>query len=130
MGNQDGKCERCKGSGRLSFIANTYEVECPQCQGNDYGPPIKTVNSRPTVPAVAQLVAAIYKGSRPKSNVGCCLHIAMDDGNLDDDDIEFCSLNAQAEGHEDCEKVASLLLQMTRTQRKKVCLTHRPTNNQ
>lgn len=74
---------------------------------------------KPTTDRVRPLVAAIYK----RSVVGCCLHIAMDDGNVDDDDIEFCILQAQAAGHDDCERVGGLLLQMSRTQRKKVRAT-------
>ena len=38
--------------------------------------------------------------------VGCCLHIVLDDGNLNDGDVDFCIRRAEDHGHETCKKFA------------------------
>jgi hypothetical protein len=59
--------------------------------------------------------------------VGCCLHIVLDDGNLEDAHVSHCLECAREKGHEDCIAAAQALLQMTRTQRGKVMhRTHWP----
>lgn len=77
---------------------------------------------RPTVPDVLPLVKAIY--SRPDGVVGCCLHIVLDDENISDADVTLCLEKAKQCGHEDCSQVATLLLQMSKTQRKKLACNH------
>ena len=71
---------------------------------------------KPTVPEVAPLVRAIYA----RSMVGCCLHIVLDDGNVDDGDVRFCIERAKKKGHADCEELAAKILLMSKTQRKKL----------
>lgn len=73
--------------------------------------------TRPSVRDVAPYVDAIYDS--PDGGAGCCLHIAIDDGNLDDLSIQFCVNFALERGHPVCEKAARLLLRMSGTQRRK-----------
>jgi hypothetical protein len=58
---------------------------------------------------------AIYK----RKLDGCCLHVAIDDGNLDNRSITWCLQEACDAGHRDCAHLAQLLLAMSMTQRKK-----------
>jgi hypothetical protein len=51
--------------------------------------------------------------------VGCCLHVVLDDGNLDNDSVAFCQRWARNKGHDECIAVADLLARMSRTQRTK-----------
>lgn len=71
---------------------------------------------KPTVLDVLPLVRAIYK----RHVTGCCLHILTDDGNVENQDAQFCLEQARASGHADCLAAAELLAQMTKTQRLKV----------
>jgi hypothetical protein len=73
---------------------------------------------KPTVPELLPLVAAIY--SRPDGGVGCCLHIVLDDENIRDSDVKLCLERAKERGHDDCLQVATLLLRMSKTQRKQI----------
>jgi hypothetical protein len=41
---------------------------------------------------------------------GCCLHIAVDDFNLDDDAVKFCVKEAQRRDHPMCYAIALLIL--------------------
>ncbi len=68
---------------------------------------------RPTVPEVLPFLAAIYEDHC----TGCCLHIALDDGNLRDNHLESCAKWARERGHANCFAAAILLLGMTQTQR-------------
>lgn len=54
---------------------------------------------------LAALVGRIYD----HHGAGCCLHIAIDDGNLDDDDVDFCIGVARERGHKLCENAATML---------------------
>jgi hypothetical protein len=74
---------------------------------------------KPTITEVGPLVAALYE----RNCVGCCLHIVLDDDNIGDKSVEFCLEQAKAKGHADCQRLAELLLQMSKTQRLK--LAHR-----
>ena len=67
-----------------------------------------------TVTEVLPLVWDLYD----RNGVGCCLHIVLDDGNIRDNDVEFCIGQAATEGHKDCEDLARKLLGMSKTQRK------------
>ena len=71
---------------------------------------------RPITTDLYPLVADIYA----RNPMGCCLHIAISDENIDNSHIEFCIYHAVENGHFDCERVSRLLLLMSRTQRKKV----------
>lgn len=71
---------------------------------------------KPTVPEILPLVRQIYA----RSPLGCCLHIVLDDGNIQGSHVRFCLGQAIERGHLDCERVASALLLMSRTQRTKI----------
>src|SRR5574342_921951 len=84
-----------------------------------------TVNKRlrgtpmkPTVPDVMPLVRALY--AQPLGGAGCCLHIVLDDCNVEDGCVQFCLEYAQKNGHPDCIALAELLMQMSKTQRRKL----------
>lgn len=70
---------------------------------------------RPKVPEVKSLVREIY--NQPMGGAGCCMHIVLDDGNIEDDSIRYCLERAQ---HDLCRQVATMMLQMTKTQRRKL----------
>lgn len=72
--------------------------------------------NRPTVPEVQSLVAQIYE----RNSVGCCLHIALEDGNLKERHLQFCLQTAIDARHPDCQKVARKMLQMSASQRRRV----------
>lgn len=81
------------------------------------------VRGKPKIPDVLEDCQFIYA----RNCVGCCLHIALDDGNLQDIDLKFCLQQAQAEGHKDCQRVAETMLRMSGTQRRKLCgMNHDP----
>jgi len=67
-----------------------------------------------TVPEVLPLAKALIPVS------GCCLHIVLDDGNIDNGSVAFCIEDAVVHGHKDCERLARMMLTMSRTQRRKV----------
>ena len=54
------------------------------------------------------LVKAIYE--TPEGGCGCCLHIVLDDGNFQQDNVEWCLRHAE---HGICREVAELLLHLT-----------------
>ncbi len=70
---------------------------------------------RPTTDVVAPMVRALY--ARPGGSAGCCLHILLDDHNVDDRSAKFCLDYAREMGHADCILLAEHLLRMSRTQR-------------
>jgi hypothetical protein len=73
---------------------------------------------RPTVPEVIPLVRALYRSR--EGGAGCCLHVVLDDNNIDDAAINFCIQYARDQQHPRCLELALLLRQMTRTQRDKL----------
>lgn len=73
---------------------------------------------RPKVPEVLVLARALY--STYEGGAGCCLHIALDDGNLEDSSLEWCLKYARERGHEFCVDLAEKMLRMSGTQRGKV----------
>lgn len=91
-----GTCKHCGARG----VADTFG-ECP-------GPR--------TVPEVLPLVQALYA----RHAAGCCLHIVLEDGNVDDASVEFCITEASARAHDECHELAVLLGTMSRTQRAKL----------
>jgi hypothetical protein len=80
------------------------------------GAVVSVVQGKPTVPEVAPAVRALYA----RSGAGCCLHIVLDDGNVEDSSVDFCVRYAQEQGHLACEKLARTLRMMSRTQRLKL----------
>ena len=50
------------------------------------------------------MVASLYETET--GGAGCCLHVALDDGNMDDGAVDFCIKQAVESGHALCEKVA------------------------
>lgn len=74
---------------------------------------------KPTIAEVRPLVEAIYR----RHGVGCCLHIVLDDANAADGHVSYCLDLARREQHPDCEKLAGLLLLMSKTQRLKLAAT-------
>lgn len=59
---------------------------------------------------------AIYE--REGGAAGCCLHLAADDGNVDDGSIAWCLYAAARAGHPLCSHVARFLACLTRAQRR------------
>jgi hypothetical protein len=72
---------------------------------------------KPTVPEVLPFVNELYK----RHAAGCCLHVVLDDGNVEDSSVEHCIENAE---HDDCIRLAHLLRLMSKTQRKKLYASH------
>jgi hypothetical protein len=79
------------------------------------GPIPDKAADRPTVPEVLLLAAAYY--DKPGNSMGGSLHVALEDGNLDDGNLEFCRGWAAKHQDEDGITLANVLLQLTRTQR-------------
>ncbi len=77
---------------------------------------------KPTVPEVRELVSEYY--CQPGNAVGGALHIVVDDGNIEDHHIQFCRNEALERGDPEGVRIADLLLQMSKTQRKEVAATH------
>lgn len=71
---------------------------------------------KPTTTEVKPLVDLLYQ----RNSVGCCLHVVLDDGNIDDQSVAWCRDEAQRQGHADCFLLANTMLEMSRTQRKKL----------
>ena len=76
------------------------------------------MKSKPTIPEVLPLVHA-YRDSKWQNGIGGSLK-AVFEGNVDDGHVEFCRV--WAEEHNDSEgvKLAEILAQMSKTQRKKI----------
>jgi hypothetical protein len=72
--------------------------------------------SKPTIPDVLP-IARKYYDTHP---AGGSLHIYLDDGNTSDGNIEFCLKYARQEHDEEGAALATLLLQMSQTQRTKL----------
>ncbi|MDP3963705.1 MAG: hypothetical protein Q8Q39_04375 [bacterium] len=77
-----------------------------------------SILKRLTVPDVAPLVQAYY--SKPGNGVGGSLHIVLDDGNIEDSHVRFCRKHAETLNDIDGIRLCDLLLQMTKTQRRKL----------
>lgn len=73
-----------------------------------------------TVPEVNNLIDYIYE----KSFTGCCLHITLDDYNIEDSSIRFCLKTAKEVNHLDCYAIGLVLLTMSKTQRLKLARNH------
>jgi len=55
------------------------------------------------------LEALIY--NRPSGGCGCCLHIVLDDGNIQDASVQLCLDIALRDGHDICARVAQRFLE-------------------
>jgi hypothetical protein len=75
--------------------------------------------ARPTVPEVLPLVRALY--ALPFHGVGGHLHIVLDDGNIEDGSVRFCLDAARGANCAPCAELAEKLLEMSKTQRLRVC---------
>lgn len=73
---------------------------------------------KPTIPEVWPMVIDYY--GKPGNCAGGHLHIVLDDGNIDDDDVEFCLQSAKQNGDFDGVRLATKLLAMSKTQRRKL----------
>ena len=73
---------------------------------------------KPSVVEVRPVVQALYR----RSGVGCCWHIVLDDGNVDDGAVRWCVAQVRDSGCPglECRQLAELLPQMSRTQRRKL----------
>ncbi len=76
----------------------------------------KLAADRPTVPEVRPLVAALYE----QHSAGCCWHVVLDDGNVNDDHVKWCAKLATELGHPDCVALVGPLAAMSITQRRKL----------
>lgn len=74
--------------------------------------------SKPSIEEMIPLIKDYY--AKPLNGVGGSLHIVLDDGNLENGDVEFCREWAIEHNDEDGIKLADLLLQMSATQRGKI----------
>lgn len=73
---------------------------------------------RLTVPDVLPRVKAYV--NQPGNGVGGRLHIILDDGNVQDHDVQWCIDNALEVGDVEAAEIGRLLLSMTKTQRLKI----------
>lgn len=71
---------------------------------------------KPTVPDMLPVCRLLYA----EHSAGCCLHIVLDDYNVEDHSVEFCIEHAEAAGHPFCASLARALRSMSRTQRRKL----------
>lgn len=71
---------------------------------------------KPTVPDVAPVVRALYL----MCGAGCCLHVVLDDGNVETDSVRWCGQWATSQGHRGCGALADVLLRCSTTQRIKL----------
>ena len=96
----------------ITFVLGCQGAICGKERGN------LGEMKKPTVQKVLLLVQKYY--AKPGNLTGGCLHLVLDDGNLDDDYVEYCL--GVAEEHHDADGVelAQLLLQMSLAQREKL----------
>lgn len=72
---------------------------------------------RPTIDQVKPLIRTYYE--KDGNGAGGSLHMVLDDGNIETQDILFCLKWAKDRGDADGIQIAELLLPMTRRQRAK-----------
>jgi hypothetical protein len=71
---------------------------------------------KPTVPEVLPIVREYYE----EHAAGGTLHIVLDDGNVDDSDVQFCIDYARRQGDNAGVFLGQILLRMSKTQRLKL----------
>lgn len=72
--------------------------------------------------SVTKDVVGMFRQYRrmPDNGAWGSLHIAMDDGNMDDNSIQFCYARAMERGDGCAVALASILMAMSKTQRRKI----------
>lgn len=79
---------------------------------------------KPTIPEVRARFLAYYQ--QPGNSCWGSLHIVLDDGNIADDHVRFCVGFAERNNDPEGAELARILLQMSKTQRRKMYLTPEP----
>lgn len=74
---------------------------------------------RPKVPEIVELARRFY--AKPGNGVGGNLHVVLDDNNLDDGCIRSAIERCREQSDEDGLVIATALLEMTPSQRRRVC---------
>lgn len=94
--------------------------KCESWQCDFHHDPLWQVRTgKPTVPEVLPMVNKLYRSHF----TGCCLHIVLDDYNIEDGYVEFCIDGAVKIDHENCAILGGILLRMSNTQRLKLSMT-------
>lgn len=109
---------------RLAIEADMYA--CDEGDRDDLEAAIEQVEnltgmrtmSKPTVPEVMPLVKDYY--ATPGNLAGGNLHIVIEDGNIRNDDIEWCLDKSKKNGDDKGVEICELLLLMSKTQRRKI----------
>ena len=65
-------------------------------------------------------VVDAFREYKKKNDVWGSLHIVLSDGNVRDSDVEFCVAWSMAKGDVEGERLAKILLGMSKTQRYKI----------
>ena len=65
---------------------------------------------------VKQLTARLYQ----RSAVGCCLHILVDDCNIEDRHVDFCIAYAEERAHTECAELAKAYKELSLADRAEV----------
>lgn len=55
-----------------------------------------------------------------RSRTGCCLHVAVDDGNMEAQDVLWCRDYAEQQGCAECVTAADALLALTEEERDEI----------
>jgi hypothetical protein len=71
---------------------------------------------RDSIAAKVQALLATYY-AKPGNEAGGSLHIVLDDGNIDDDDVDWCIARARERGDEDGVRLGSIIRALPRDQR-------------
>lgn len=74
---------------------------------------------KPTIMEVLPKVWTYY--DTPGNEVGGALHVVLDDGNVADGHVQMSRDKAEAHGDTEGVKLATLILRMSKTQRRKLC---------
>src|SRR5690606_3318945 len=70
----------------------------------------------PLAVAVLPLAQLVYR----RHAAGCCLHVVLDDANVDDDSVDICKVYARQRGHTACEILAEVISTMSIDERTKL----------
>lgn len=73
---------------------------------------------KPTITELVPLLKEYY--SKPENCVGGSLHIVLEDDNLENGHIEYCIEYAKKEGDLEGAKLGEMLLQLTKSQRRRL----------
>lgn len=64
--------------------------------------------------------ASLAKRIRGNGATTCCCHVMVDDPNFDDSTAKFCYDFALERGHPDCQRLAGMLIEASKTQRRRI----------